>query len=326
MCSAREYNIQKQSTLHLALRLCGGSPPVLPKGTSIDRYIPGKINKKIAGKIDKETAEFKEKAREIYDEEAPECANEIQNQIQSEKMEDDDGIPPIGIPPKLGVAAIIRICVAVPVLVPVLGPCLALYYAYARYWFLYRHTDNRKMEEVKQTIADALTANTATSQALLVGVVAYLGMGISIASVTPDVTETSEPYTGDYTLDDPLVAAFVNPVCVEASGSFDSVMPFLERFLDSITLQTSAGSMWSNVANVSAVVLQGLFSSPPTQRSTFRLIMPLVSSKQIMLLQLGGVPDYQASDFDKFFFGLWVLVVLVQARTTTTLRYSAPRS
>ena len=91
------------------------------------------------------------------------------------------------------------------------------------------------------------------------GVVAYLGMGISIASTTPDVTDNSEPYTGDYTLDDPLVTAFVNPACVEASGSFDSVMPFLEQFLDSITLQTSAGSMWSTVANVSAVVRHSHF-------------------------------------------------------------------
>ena len=52
-------------------------------------------------------------------------------------------------------------------------------------------------------------------------------------------------YIGTYDLDGALPNAFVNMTCVDASGSYDKVAPFMDAFLDGLRIDSVILAAWA---------------------------------------------------------------------------------
>ena len=67
--------------------------------------------------------------------------------------------------------------------------------------------------------------------------------GSSEAAVLANTTIPS--YNGTYDLDGALPNAFVNMTCVDASGSYDKVAPFMDAFLDGLRIDSVILAAWA---------------------------------------------------------------------------------
>ena len=67
--------------------------------------------------------------------------------------------------------------------------------------------------------------------------------GSSEAAVLANTTVPS--YNGTYDLDGALPNAFVNMTCVDASGSYDKVAPFMDAFLDGLRIDSVILAAWA---------------------------------------------------------------------------------
>ena len=56
---------------------------------------------------------------------------------------------------------------------------------------------------------------------------------------------TIPSYIGTYDLDGALPNAFVNMTCVDASGSYDKVAPFMDAFLDGLRIDSVILAAWA---------------------------------------------------------------------------------
>lgn len=74
---------------------------------------------------------------------------------------------------------------------------------------------------------------------LLVGTLTYIGLGCAIAfaeygSSTASQSASASKYDGALDLHGAIPSAFVDAACVEESGSYDSVAPFMDELLQGL--------------------------------------------------------------------------------------------
>ena len=64
------------------------------------------------------------------------------------------------------------------------------------------------------------------------------------------INATIPSYNGTYDLDGALPNAFVNMTCVDASGSYDKVAPFMDAFLDGLRIDSVILAAWALLFHV----------------------------------------------------------------------------